>query len=139
MSPQPLSRHASAADSSAAVDALMAGLARPHKPAIERLRRTIVDSDPAIAEGVKWNAPSFRTHEYFATVHLRAKTGIALILHRGAKARATPEGGMAIDDADGLLQWLAADRAQIVFADADDVQRRGDALQALLRQWIAMV
>ncbi|MGJ4728893.1 DUF1801 domain-containing protein [Luteimonas sp. SDU101] len=138
MSPQSRSRHASAADSSAAVDALMAGLAHPHKPAIERLRRTILDSDPAIAEGVKWNAPSFRTHEYFATVHLRAKTGIALILHRGAKARA-PEGGMAIDDPDGLLQWLAADRAQIVFADADDVQRRGGALQALLRQWIAMV
>lgn len=124
-------------DSSAAVDALMAALAHPHKPAIEALRRTILAADPAIAEGVKWNAPSFRTHEYFGTVHLRAKDGVVLILHRGAKLRALPEQGLGIDDPAGLLRWLATDRAQATFADAGDVQRRGPALQALLRQWIA--
>jgi len=133
------SRHATPSDSSAAVDALMAGLVHPHKPAIERLRRTIINSDPAIVEGVKWNAPSFRTHEYFATAHLRAKTGIALILHRGAKARALPEGAMSINDPDALLQWRGPDRAQVVFSDTADVQRRSDALQALVRQWIALV
>ena len=124
---------------SAAVDALMAGLVHPHKDAIESLRRCILAADPSIAEGVKWNAPSFRTHEYFATVHLRAKTGIALILHLGAKARALPTGRLAIDDPDAMLHWLAPDRAQLLFADADDVRRRGVVLQTLLRQWIAVV
>jgi hypothetical protein len=51
MSLQP--RHDTPSDSSAAVDALMARLVHPHKPAIERLRRTIINSNPAIAEGVK--------------------------------------------------------------------------------------
>ena len=80
----PRSPHARATDTSTAVDALMRGLAHPHKPAIETLRRAILATDPSIAEGVKWNAPSFRTREYFATVHLRAKTG-----ERLARAGAT--------------------------------------------------
>lgn len=135
----PASRHATAADSSAAVDALMASLSHPHRDAIEQLRRTILAADPAIAEGVKWNAPSFRTHEYFATIRLRTKTGVGLVLHLGAKVRALPAGGLAIDDPDGTLQWLAADRAQVSFADAADVHRQSPALTALLRRWIAAV
>lgn len=134
MSPQ---RKRTPPDTSEAVDALMSALEHPHKPAVEALRRAILAADAAIAEGVKWNAPSFRTHEYFATVHLRAKNGVALILHRGAKVRALPGNGLAIDDPAGLLHWLGADRAQVAFACVDDVERRAPALQALLRQWIA--
>ena len=129
-------RHATTSDTTAAVDALMATLAHPHKAGIEALRKAILAVDPAIAEGVKWNAPSFRTGEYFATVHLRTKPGIGLILHLGAKARALPAGGLAIDDPDGLLTWLGKDRAQVVFADAGDVRARMPALLAVLRQWI---
>ncbi|MDH5829038.1 hypothetical protein QFW80_00675 [Luteimonas sp. M1R5S18] len=69
----PATRHATPADTRAAVDALMATLTHPHKASIEALRAAILAVDPSIAEGVKWNAPSFRTHEYFATFHLRAR------------------------------------------------------------------
>ena len=138
MSPQ-RRRQGGSTDTSAAVDALMAVLAHPHKPAIEALRRAILDADPSIAEGVKWNAPSFRTHEYFATVHLRAKAGIMLILHRGAKARTDAVDASRFDDPEGLLQWLGPDRAQVAFADARDLALRTAPLQALLRRWIAMV
>ena len=123
-------------DTTVAVDAFMAALQHPHKAGIEALRQAILAVDPAVAEGIKWNAPSFRTHEDFATFHLRAKTGIVLILHLGAKARALPEGGLVIDDPDGLLHWLAADRAQITFADAETARKAAPALQAILRQWI---
>lgn len=132
-------RHASKADTGAAVDALMAGLDHPHKDAIARLRSLVLATDPAIAEGVKWAAPSFRTHEYFATTHLRSKAGLGLILHLGAKARQLPAEGVAIDDPAGMLHWLAADRAQLLFADRADLEARKDALQGLLRQWIAYV
>jgi len=135
----PAARHATVADTSAAVDALMARLEHPHKTGIEALRRAILAADPAIAEGVKWNAPSFRTHEYFATFHLRAKRDIALILHLGAKARELPEGGLGIDDPDRLLAWRGRDRAQVAFADAADARARIPALQPRLRQWIAHV
>jgi hypothetical protein len=75
------------ADTAQAVDRFMAALEHPHKPEIEALRQAICAVDPSIAEGVKWNAPSWRTTDYFATTHLRAKTGFGLILHLGAKAR----------------------------------------------------
>lgn len=130
-------RHGTGADTTAAVDAFMAGLDHPHKAAIQALREAILAVDPSIAEGIKWNAPSFRTHEYFATFHLRAKAGVALILHLGAKRRALPADGLGIDDPQGLLQWLGEDRALASFADAADARARIPALQAVLRQWIA--
>jgi hypothetical protein len=82
---------------------------------------------------------NFRTDEYFATVHLRSKVGIGLILHRGAKARALPAGGLMIDDPGKLLKWLDADRALVEIASAEELERRRDALTALLRQWIRYV
>jgi hypothetical protein len=62
----------------------------------------------ATAEGIKWNAPSFRTVEYFATVKLREKKGIGVILHLGARARDLGPDGIVIDDPATLLEWLAS-------------------------------
>ncbi|MDQ3489051.1 MAG: DUF1801 domain-containing protein [Acidobacteriota bacterium] len=131
------SPHKTAADTSTAVDAFMATLDHPQKAAIAALREVVRGADPSIDEGVKWNAPSFRTHEYFAATHLRAKIGIGLILHLGAKVR--DEAAVRIEDPEGLLVWLAADRAVVHFADVDDVHAREKALQGVVRQWIAFV
>ncbi len=62
----------------------------------------------------KWNAPSFRTREYFATTNLRAKTGVGVILHFGAKVGEIAAGPKSIADPQS-------------------------AFQAVLRQWIAYV
>lgn len=131
--------HTKPSDTAAAVDAFMARLDHPHRTAIERLRTLIPAVDPSIAEGIKWNAPSWRTGEYFATTHLRAKQGFAVILHLGAKMRDMPASGVAIDDPQQLLTWLGKDRAWIGFADAADLAAKAHALQAILRQWIAWV
>jgi hypothetical protein len=127
------------ADTAQAVDRFMAALEHPHKPEIEALRQGICAVDPSIAEGVKWNAPSWRTTDYFATTHLHAKTGFGLILHLGAKARDMPDGRLAIADPGGLLKWLGKDRAQVGFASAADFTARLPALQAIIRQWITHV
>lgn len=125
------------ADTSEAVDVFMAALEHPHKPAVEALRKVITGADKSIAEGVKWNAPSWRTTEYFATTHLRAKAGIGLILHLGAKVKSgpTPE----IDDPQKLLQWLAKDRALVSFADVAAVKAGAAPLRAVLKQWLKFV
>ena len=91
----PKAVHATPADSTPAVDVFMASLVHPHKGGIEGLRRLMLEVDPAVQEGIVWNAPSFRTREYFATTNLRAKTGSSVILHLGAKARELPRGGLA--------------------------------------------
>ena len=122
-----------------AVDALLATLGHPRAAEIQALRRVVRGADPRIAEGVKWNAPSFRTTEWFATVHLRAKDGVQVILHFGAKKRADfdPRGDIA--DPAGLLEWAGEDRAFVKFRDLADVEARSSAFAALLRQWIEHV
>lgn len=127
-------RTTTAADTTEAVDQFMAKLEHPHKAAIELLRRIICGADPSIAEGVKWNAPSFRTTEYFASTHLRATAGIGIVLHLGAKARGTP--AFQVEDRRGLIKWLAKDRALMNFAGEDDVKANGPAIQQIVRQWI---
>lgn len=117
----------------------MAGLAHPFKAEIQALREIILAADPTVSEGIKWNAPSYRTTEYFATTHLRAKTGVGLILHLGAKVRELPAGGVAIEDPGKLLKWLGKDRAQVEFRDLDDIESRKQAFQSLLQQWLRHV
>ena len=124
-------------ESSGAVDEFLLRLEHPQKDAIEAIRRIIRGADPAIAEGIKWNAPSFRTTEYFATTHLRAKSGVGVVLHLGAKARNIAN--VPIEDPRGLLQWVAKDRAIVTFADVDDVKARRLALESIVRQWIKHV
>ncbi len=132
-------RHATAADSTEAVDAFMATLQHPATADVQALRGLMRGVDAAVHEGIKWNAPSWRTHEYFATTHLRGRTGFALVLHLGAKARTLPAGGLELADPAGLLRWLGPDRAIVEFTDGADLATKGPALQALLREWIRHV
>jgi len=131
--------HETRTDSTDAVDEFMKTLEHPFKSEIEMLRRAILAVDPAVAEGIKWNSPSFRTGEYFATTNLRARAGIGLILHLGAKVRGLPGGGIKIADPAGLLKWLGKDRAMVEFATRNELRQKTGALQAVLRQWIEYV
>ena len=130
---------APAPDSSEAVDAFMAALEHPFKAELGLLREILLGADPTVAEGIKWNAPSFRTSGYLATTHLRGKGTIGLILHLGAKARELPAGGLAVADPAGLLKWLGKDRAMIEFRDRAEIDCVRGALAALIRQWIQHV
>lgn len=121
------------------VESFLAALEHPRRAEILALRRLILDADPRIAEGIKWNAPSFRTTEWFATFHLRAKSGVQIILHFGARVRDKSAARAAIADPDGLLEWLAPDRATLKLRDADDVEAKRSAFTAVIRQWIEHV
>ncbi len=130
-------RSASAPES---VESFLEALDHPHKPTILALRRIILAADPRIGEEVKWNAPSFRTAEHFATFHLRARDGVQVVLHLGAKVRGdTPASGIAVADPHGLLEWRTGDRATATFRDEADVAARGAAFAEIIRQWIAHV
>ena len=108
------------------------------RPPSAQFAKAILGADSSIREGIKWKSPSFRTTEYFATTHLRAKVGVGVVLHLGAKVRATPS--VSIDDPWGMLEWLARDRAMVTFAGVDDVPARQSALQLVaVRQWITHV
>lgn len=120
------------------VEAFLADLQHPHLAELKALRTIILGIDSHIVEGIKWNAPSFRTTEDFATFHLRAKKGLQLVLHRGAKRRADAD-TFAIADPEGLLNWRDQDRAIVTFMSLNEVTARKTALVDILRQWIRQV
>ena len=127
------------ADGSAAVERFFDTLEHPHVEALRELRRVILAADASISEGIKWNVPSFQTREYFATMHLRAKRGVAVILHFGAGKRADLPARSAIADPGSLLEWLADDRAMVIFDGVAGVKARSGAFTKVLRQWIRYV
>ncbi|WP_437973104.1 DUF1801 domain-containing protein [Sorangium sp. So ce295] len=124
------------AQESPAVVAFLRELEHPRKEAIVALRQIILGVSPAIREEIKWNAPSFRTTEHFATFNLRAKDRVRLILHLGAKVKDTAAKGLEIADPAGLLEWLAKDRCLVTFTDGEDVQAKRAALESVLRAWL---
>jgi hypothetical protein len=112
------------------VDAFLESLEHPLKPEILAVRQIILGADPAIGEGIKWNAPSFRTTEWFATFHLRG--GFQVILHLGAKARDTT--GIKLESP--LLKWLGKDRASVTFPNMEVIEAKKGAFDDLVRRWI---
>lgn len=119
------------------VDAWLAALHHPQQDVIAAVRASILGVDPGVQEGIKWNAGSFRTSEWFATFNVSGPKGpkpIAVVLHRGAKAR---EAGINIPDPAQLLTVLGTDRAMVRFTDLQDFAAKAPAFEALLRAWIA--
>ncbi len=121
------------------VEAFLASLDHPFKQEILAIREVILETDPSIAEGIKWNAPSFCTSEHFATLNLRAKDGLLVILHRGAKKRESLIPHTAIADPEGLIEWLGDDRASAKFRNLEEIHARRSAFVNVIRQWIQHV
>lgn len=121
------------------VDDYLNALDHPLKPLVVALRQCILAADAGVREEIKWNVPSFYTHEHFATLHLRANDQISVILHLGAKKRATPTTASTIADPQALLKWLGKDRAMVAFNSVADLAQKQSAFVALIQQWIQLV
>jgi hypothetical protein len=116
------------------VDEYMRELEHPRKKEMQALRKIILGVDPKITEDIKWNAPSFALGEHFVTFNGWANDYVQLIFHHGARKAAGR--GNPIDDPDGLLEWLATDRASIRFDSMKDVRSRKAGLQKIVKLWI---
>lgn len=120
------------------VEVFSAALEHPLKEDIRVAGQVILAASPDITSGIKWNAPSFRTTEWFATTNLRSLDQVQFIFHFGAKKRpglAPPK----IEDPDNLIKWLAPDRAMVSFGAGALTPARRAALTELVRAWIAHV
>jgi hypothetical protein len=123
----------------AAVAAFLRDLDHPLKPEVELVRRIILGVSPEIREGIKWNAPSFRMADYFATVCVRPRDKVVqLILHKGAKVKDNST-VMKLRDPDGLVRWLAKDRCLVTLGAGKEVQARRAALESIIRECIGQL
>ncbi len=116
----------------------MASLDHPLSAEIEAVRKAILGVDKSVSDGVKWNSLSFRTTEWFATVNLRSRDSVQLVLHLGAKAGKAAD-AESIPDPKGLLEWKGKDRAIATLGSGAKLTANLPALRAILKAWIAFV
>lgn len=113
-------------------------LDHPLKREFEAVRRAILAVSPTIGEGIKWNAASFKTDDFFATLFTRSRDSVQLILHQGAKVK---DGSTKpkIADPSGLLKWISSNRCMVTLGGGKEVAARLPALQSIVREWIGQL
>jgi hypothetical protein len=119
----------------AAVDAYFAGLDHPLKRDYEAARTILLGVSPEIRDGIKWNGPSFRTHEWFATLFVRSRDAVQFIFHCGPKAK---DGATKMDvpDPDGLIRWVSTNRCFVTLGAGPEIAKRRAAFESIVRAWI---
>ena len=122
-------------DDAEAVNAYLKSLEHPLKPVLEEIRRTVLEADSRITEGIKWNSSSFYCYGWFAAMNVRAKNSVQVVLHHGAKVRTDTTLSLTIDDPSQLLTWPSKDRATITFVSADNFRSNCAAFKHIIKQW----
>jgi uncharacterized protein YdhG (YjbR/CyaY superfamily) len=130
---------ASSAQTNPDVIVFVSDLHHPLKREIKMVREIILGVSPEIREAIKWNAPSFRTTDFFATFNLRAKDQVQLIFHTGAKKKESSIKGLKITDPAGLIKWLAKDRCLISLGAGTNIQSNRSAFETIVREWIEQI
>ena len=111
-----------------AVDEWFASYENPQRDLVLAVREAVLDADERVAETIKWQAPTFVYKGNLASFFPKTKTHASLMFHRGAE----------IPDPDGLLEGEGDVSRVARFLDAGDLAAKKDALEALIRQWIAL-
>lgn len=117
------------------VDEFLADLDHPLKRDYEAVRTILLGVSPSIRDGIKWNGPSFRTHEWFATLFVRSRDAVQFIFHCGPKAK---DGGTKMDvpDPDGLIRWVSTNRCIVTLGAGPEITNRRAAFESIVRVWI---
>ena len=124
------------------VTAFLARCEHPLRDELDALRAIVARAAPALIEGVKWSAPSYRLGEdgeHCVTFNLAAKDRVRLVFHRGASVKSARGGPRLLADDGGLLEWPAPDRAIATFRSLAEVQAGRAALARVVEAWAAAV
>ncbi len=117
------------------VESWLAAQAPDIRSAVERLRAMALDAGDGVTEHIKWNGPSFCIDgDDRITVGLAPKGGVRAILHRGVKVKDAAD--FVFPDETGLIQWAAADRGVVTFADEGAIAASAEAFADLCRRWL---
>jgi hypothetical protein len=126
------------ADAFGSVDEFLAAQTDAVRAQVNALREIILGIDPALAEHVKWNSPSF----VFAgddriTLHARGSAPVRVVLHQGATTAEDTTAPATFDgDPDALLTWHSNIRASLTVTDLDDIAQKRVQIEHLLRSWL---
>lgn len=120
------------------VEQLLSSLEHPQVDLINELRTLIRQAEPALAEGVKWNAPSYALGgNDIITFNFRNYGAVALIFHTGPKGKDTKTGHRLFADRTGLIEWVADKRFVVKVADGRFLHDHATEIISLVQTWVA--
>lgn len=110
------------------VDEFLERKDHPLTAEIQKVREIILASHDGIEEAIKWSSPTFMYKGNIASFFLNAKKFVSLMFHKGA----------LIKDEFGLLEGDGKETRMVRFHDLADLEKKKEALQAVIREWIRM-
>ena len=114
-------------------------LKHPLRKEIEETRCIILAAGAGLEENIKWNGPNYSVGEYdCVTMRIQPPKQVQLVFHRGAKVLKQPKDRL-IEDASGLMDWKANDRAVITFRSMDEIKAAKKALTAVVKKWVEVL
>lgn len=120
------------------VEQLLSLLDHPDIDLINQVRGLIKNAEPALAEGVKWNAPSYALDgNDIITFNLRSYGPVSLIFHTGPKGKDTKTGQRLFEDTSGLIEWVADKRFVLKIGDGRFRQTHAAEITHLVQTWAA--
>ncbi|MBK7105092.1 MAG: DUF1801 domain-containing protein [Ignavibacteriae bacterium] len=117
------------------VNEFMKNLEHPLKEGIETLREVIKSSNKNIVEEIKWNAPSYKLENHFATFKLYPLKNIQIVLHTDTKVKENPK-QFHLDDPHKIIKWAASDRCVITINSNEDVIKLKNEVSKIIKSWI---
>jgi hypothetical protein len=110
-----------------AVDAWFETYDNPQSDLVQQVRTAILDASPDVTEAVKWQAPTFVCRGNIASFYPKSRSHVSLMFHQGA----------SLPDPTGLLEGTGDVSRVAKFLDSEDLAAKHDALQDLVRAWVA--
>lgn len=120
------------------VDEYRAAQPDDRRALVDALRDVVREADPAVREIVKWNSPSYELDGAdLATINAQGRSGVRLILHRGAtEAENVDAASTFTGDPHGLLTWHSDIRASLPVTDLAALAGQHEAVVAVVRAWL---
>lgn len=110
------------------VDKFLEEKKHPLNSEIQLIRKIILSTDHKIEETIKWQSPTFMYKGNIASFFMNAKKMVSLMFHKGA----------LIKDNSGLLEGDGKEARTARFYSLEDVKNKKPALEAVIKEWIAM-
>lgn len=114
-------------------------LKHPMTAIVEGLRKIILETDPLIAEQIKWNSPAFYyTGEMKPFDPKEYKRDLVVFnLHRKDRVLLVFPTGARVNDDAGILEGNYTDgRRTAIFKSLTDVKNKASALRKVIRLWL---
>ena len=110
------------------VDKFLKEKDHPLTQEMQKVREIILSTDDRIEETIKWSSPTFMYKGNIASFYFNAKKFVSLMFHKGAFIR----------DDFGLLEGDGKETRVARFLNFDDIEKKEEALQTVIREWIKM-